>query len=279
MNPLAIAVQNIKYNIPDELLQIAFKSLLPNLNYREVDQYISIDEQILSLIIRPRVLLDCNLVGGEQAIIPLDGIVPTYLDNYAMVYRIPKSKTQNRSIISALSVGYLPYLSSGYGSTAPYLGYGATTMNGSSEITTTAMRIMDSLSSIPPIGNANVQLIGENMVLIKDSFRTTQSYFLRCILANEENLGNLSPRSYPEFSKLCLLAVKSYLYNFLIVKMDQGFIVGGQTLGSVKNIIDSYVDSEEQYQAQLREVFSKVLFMNDQPTYTRFLRSQINPTI
>ena len=277
MNPLSIAIQTIKYSIPLEILDIAFKSLLSPNSYRENNNNLySIDELILRSVIRPRVLLDMNLVGGEQAIIPLDGLAPSYVDSYGIVYRIPKSKTQNRTIVSVLSVGYIPY-NSGYGQ--PYLGYGTTSMNNSSEIGTTAMRILDSLASIPPIGNAYVQIIAENTVLIKDNFRTTQSYFIRCILANEENLANISPRSFLAFNDLCILAVKSFIYNTLIVKMDQGYIVGGQALGSIKSIIESYSDTEEQYKEMVKSVWSKVALMNDRPSYIRFIRSQICPTL
>ncbi len=270
MSAIAKALDEIKFTIPMQVLRVAFQE--EQYSWRRMP--ISMDEQILNRVLRPRVLVDCNLVGGITVNIPLDGITPAYIDNYSSVYEVPKDLTQNRSIVSVLSVGYMPYAAAfntaglGYGNVAP------TSMN---DITSAAQRVADSLSGVPPVSNAHVSLIGENTVLLRDQFRVTSAYILRCILSNDENMNNISTRSWHAFAKLCQLAVKSFIYNTMLVKMDQAYLQGGQELGAFKSYVETLSDSEEMYQTHLREVWQVTAFVNDTYAYDRFLKLQINP--
>lgn len=272
MSALTFALNEIKMRIPIEVLNVAFKTDITD--WRQAP--ISLDDRIMNQVIRQRVLTAANVVGGQMAVIPLDGLQVEYLDNYNMIYRVPKERTQNRSIVSVLSVGYLPYIN-GYGGSS--MGFGGLAPSSITEVSNTAMRVMDSVSGIPPISNAQIELLGENTVLIRDQFRTTQAYFLRCILENDENLNNISPRSWPAFADLCELAVKSYIYKTLIIKIDQGFLVGGQELGAMKAYVEECRDSEEQYRTHLKEVWRKVAFMNDQQSHQRHIRLMISPAV
>jgi hypothetical protein len=235
-----------------------------------------LDEEINFKVIRPRILPAMNLVGGELAIIPLDGLQPQYLDQYSMVYRVPRIKTQNRTIFSVHSVSYLPYVNGLGGST---LGFGGVAPSSMSEIPNTAMRIMDSHSGVPPMSNARVELIADNTLLIHDQFRTTQVYFLRCILANDDNLSNISPRSYLNLAKLIEFGVKSYIYNTLIIKLDRGYLEGGQELGGIKVYVESLSDMEQLYQDWLQGEWRRTAFMNDTDSYVRFIRAQLSAGI
>ncbi len=269
MNPVHKMLDEVKYTIPMILLQETFKD---NSNWRSAP--VSIDERIMNLIIRPRIMVDADLVGGMMIIIPLDGLQPEYIDNYSLIYKIPDDRVLNRTIISVLSIGYMPYsngfnsMGTSYGNIAP------TSINDTASVN---QRLADSYSSIPPISNAVVDLIGHNTVVIRDQFRVSAAYQLRAIVGNETNLNNLNPRSYHSFAKLCTLGVKSYIYNELIIRMDKGFLLGGQELGSFKNIVDGYADAEEQYQQYLHETYKSVAFMNDVQAFDRFLKLQICP--
>ena len=103
MNPISVAVLQIKYAIPPELLRITFQEDLKV--WRGAP--ISIDSSILNRVIRPRVLLDTNLVGGVYDLISLEGLQATIIDDLSVIYTIPVTRTQNRLILSVLSIGYL----------------------------------------------------------------------------------------------------------------------------------------------------------------------------
>lgn len=267
MSAIPKALSEIKYRIPTVVLNETFKDD----SYRAIPT--SLDEKIMSKVIRPRVLVDCDLVSGIIATIPIDHITPMILDNYTSVYHIPKDFTQNKEIVSVLSVGYLPITGS-YSSAA--LGYGNIDPIGFNAVNVNALRVADSVSSVPPVSSAVCELIASNTVVIRDMFKITSMYFIRCVLGNDPNMNNISPRSYLQFARLCELAVKSYIYNTLIVKIDTAYLVGGQELGAFKAYIESLADSEESYRTFLNENWRPTAFMNDVIGYDRFIKLQIN---
>jgi hypothetical protein len=272
MNPISKAMDEIKFRIPAQILDLVFGYK----GYGFAQAPISLDESMMNLVIRPRVLVDADLVGGMMVIVPLDGIIPEWIDNYSLVYKIPDARVMNRTIISVLSVGYMPY-SNGFNSMGT--SYGNIAPTSINDVASINQRLADSYSSVPPISNAVVDLIGHNTVVIRDQYRVSAAYQLRCIVGNEQNLNNINPRSYHMFAKLCELAIKSYIYNTLIVKIDQGYLQGGQELGIVKTIVENLADSEENYQTYLREKWRKAAFMNDVMSYDRLIKLQVNPAI
>lgn len=254
------ALLNLKYVIPIEILQAVF---LPR-SFRQRDTMESLDENIMGAVIRPRVMVHCNLVGGTEVFVPLDG-VPVYRQNdYTSVYRIPKEKTQGRSIMSVLNITFSdPTKVSSYGVAA---GEQNTTMLQG------AQAVMDAMGSIPVTSTAFVQLIGENVVMVRDTVVLPANIYLRCLLASDENMSHIQIRSYRAFAKLVELAVKSYIYNNYTIRMDMGELFGGQQLGRFKEVVDGYADSEELYQTHLTEKWQKIEVMNDREQHTRFLR-------
>ena len=269
---LTKALDELKYTIPMEILREAFKDDLQN--WRQAP--VSLDERILTKVIRPRVLVDANLVGGITTIVPLDGLTPTYVDMYTLIYNIPADRISYRDIIAVLAVGYLPYglayngLDNGIGSTNP------SSMN---DVSSGARRVGDAMSTIPLVSNALVELIGYNTILIRDQQRVTATYQLRCILGNDENLNNINPRSYHNFCKLCELAVKAYIYNTLLIKIDTAYLTGGQELGSFKSYVESLSDANENYRTYLTEVWRSTASCNDTVRYDRLIKMQISPGI
>lgn len=270
MSILAKALDELKYSIPMEILREAFKDDLQN--WRQAP--VSLDERILTKVIRPRVLVDTNLVGGVTTIVPLDGLTPKYVDTFTVLYIIPAERISYREIIAVLSVGYLPY-GMAYGTLGD--GIGAINAGSMTDVSSVAQRIGDAASSIPAVSNALVELVGYNTILIRDQLRVTNSYQLRCILANEENLNNINPRSYHNFCKLCELAVKAYIYNTLLIKIDTAYLKGGQELGSFKSYVESLSDANENYRTYLLEVWKSTAACNDTTGYDRFIKMQICP--
>ncbi len=137
------------------------------------------------------------------------------------------------------------------------------------------MAVQDSFSAIPSVSTARVELVGENMVVVKDLSNYASGTYLRCIIANDENLSNIKMRSIMAFCKMVELAIKSYIYNEYIITMDQAQLSGGQDLGRFKEIIEGYADSEELLQTFVLEKWQKIALMNDNTQMTRFLKLQI----
>lgn len=260
MGPLSRCIDEIKFRIPRAILEAVFIKRSERWRLTPV----SLDEHILNEVIRPRVLVDCNLVGGTEVFIPLDGIEVERSNDYTSVYRIPKDRTQGRSIMSVLNITFSdPTKVSSYGVAAGV---------NQSIMLQAGQAVMDAMGSMPVTSTAYVQLIGENVVMVRDTVVLPANIYLRCLLANDDNMSHLQLKSYRDFSKLAELAVKAYIYNEYVIPMDMGELLGGQQLGRFKEIIDSYADSEELYQVFLQERFQKVLLMNDRESFTRFLR-------
>jgi hypothetical protein len=263
------ALDEVKYRIPIQVLQETFR---PNYGSWRPMAPVSMDSEILSKVIKPRVVLDTNIVGGQITLIPLDGLNPEYIDRYSLLYHIPPERLNNRSIMSVLSVGLAPY---GIGNN----GFPAINNECSSDVLGVAARVGNSFSSVPIMSNATAELVERSTVVIRDSSHPNYYYVLRCVVGNEQNMENINPRSWHVFCKLCELAVKAYIYNTMLIRIDQAFLSGGQELGAFKNYVDGLADSEEMYQTQLREVWQAVNFMNSATNYSRFIRLQISPGI
>ena len=275
MNAIGKAINDLKFTIPREILDKAF--IDRDWVYRFTENT-NVDEQIRLKVVQPRVLIDTSLVGGKQFVIPLNGLNLQTYDNLTTVVHVPKSVTNNRSILTVLDVAFvsaamLNQQAGGYGAMQPGnpADCGATD-NGA--LMSAMTSVMNSGGKIPIVSTADVQLVGENTVMIR-GVTIVQNMFLRCMLTNDEELNDIHPRSIIDFSKLVELAVKSYIYNKLIVKLDTGEILGGSVLGIFKNIIESYADAEANYKDYLEQKWAKIAFMNDHTTYRRYLNMLI----
>jgi len=272
MDAIAKALDTIKRTIPREILKIAFLDHRPN--WRSVSAPISLDEQLLVKVIRPRVLVDANIYSSNEVIVPIEGLREEYIDDFTVMIEIPPEMVNNRQIVAVKSIGYLPYAVS---FSAFGAGVGTVGPSGITDLTGAGQRVGDAASNIPPVSEATCDLVGYNTVVIRNFRRITAAYHLRCLVANEENLRNINPKSYFDFAELCKLAVKSHIYNELIVKLDKAYLSGGQDLGMVKQYVDNCVDAEDMYITFLKEKWSRIAIMNDVNSHQRFIKVQINP--
>lgn len=270
MSPLSKSLDECKFRLPKPILDAVF--IQRDVRYRQLPA--SIDEHILNEVIRPRVLVDCNLAGGAEVVISLDGVPVTMTEDYGVaspfttVYRIPKSRTQGRSIMSVLNIMF---------SNSPMTTNGnAMANNQNSSMLQAGSAVFDAMASIPVTSTAKIQLIGENVVMVRDSIVMPNNCYLRCVVANDENMSHLPLKAYRQFSELVVLAVKAYVYNSYVIAMGLGELFGGQNLGVFKDIIDGYADSDELYRTYLEEKMTKVLFMSDREAYTRLLKTIIS---
>lgn len=275
MNAISVALQEIQYAIPFELLNAAFTINDPPETYRTI----SLEERIRTKCIKARVLRDCNLVGGVEMIIPLNTISPIVFNDYYTVYNIPSEYTNNREIVSALNLVQMPFSQMNYNvAGAAITGY-YSNYYGSNSLTSVANRIGLAQEDTAFISNTHIHLIGYNTIAVYANYANITPYGLRCFVENDNNLNNISPRSYKTFAQLCIKAVKSYIYNTLIVKINTAYLQSGQELSIFKSLLDSYDSAEEDYNTYLREVWQATATMNDTMQYQRLLKMMVHPGV
>jgi hypothetical protein len=239
----------------------------------------TVDDKILRKLLRKRVLIDMNITGGIETIIPLNSVQPSFYEYFYTIYQIPPEMTMNKEIVSALNIMLMP--GSGVfgqgnlgGNSFGNIGY----MN-ENPVMNVANRIGSAASPSGVLSNAHLEIVGYNTILIYANFRVLTNFGLRVLLENDSNLNNIQPRSYKDVSMACVLACKAYIYNKLIIPVNSGYLASGQDLGMFKSILESYSEAEADYNTFLRERLGAVLFMNDTTRHNRFLASMINPSL
>lgn len=262
MNPITKAVDEAMRRIPKQILDKVFVD--PNQSWRQSPSN-NVAEQIKEKVIFPRVITDCNLVGGAHVRIRLDGVAYDVGENdYTHVYRIPKDLTNGRTITSVLDVSY----GTQYQTQAHRGGMGMS--NGGAAVMM-ASAVMEAQMRPANSSSARVTLVGENTVMVQDTVMLSANLYLNCIIAHDENMSHLQARNYRPFARLVELAVKSHIYNESIILMDMGELYGGAQLGRFKEVIDGYADSEQMYQDYLTEKWQKIDFMNDSALMQKFI--------
>ena len=281
MNALQHALGMIKQQIPYEVIHAAF-----TIDENPVTVNItSIDDKVMLKCIRPRVMTDANIMGGVETVIPLNTIPPSFFEDFYTVYYIPPEQVMNREIISVIGLSSLPLMSTSGSQAMMGSAYGipngisADRGYGGNSLMAVADRIGDAAAINGVLHNAHLELVAYNTVAVYAHFRTLAYLGLRVLLANDNNMNNIQPRSYRQFSTLCTLAVKAYIYNKLVIAINNGLLSGGQDLGMFKSIIDNYAQAEEDYQNYLVNVWAKVAFMNDTQRHARFITGLIAPDL
>lgn len=278
MNAINYALTQIRRHIPEEILVAA-----TNIDIPPESRYItSVDEKIVTNIIRGIVLLDSNVINGIEMIVSLDGI-NIKLDNYYNgVFELPMERTNGRLLISVLGVGSVSMTgANGYLGGMPQLpntgSHGGGCCFTPTYQSNQANRIYNSFKGTFSDYNPNVTLIGPNVILVGGMrFFSGNSLAARVIVENDNNLNNINPKSYRYFAEACVNAAKMYIYNKLIISTDRGYLDSGQELGKFQGLIESYDSAAEDYHTFMTEVFGKVLYLNDPMRKNRFIHQMLN---
>jgi hypothetical protein len=269
MLPIQKAIQDIEFKIPNEILELAF---LRKINMTNVIRP-TLEQQIESLVIKPKVLADTSLIGGTTITVPVDKCYQEVVAynptaNYLVIY-VPPELRDNRNIVSALSLNY-----STFGTDV--LPFGLYT-NGALKMANMAMDSVD--TNTGGFATTNLELIGPNTILVHENIYSAIGGFLRIKVEYQEDMRDLNPRAYPYFSKLCLLAIQAYIYTKLAIEIDKGYVYGGHEINKVSEIIESYSDKWEEYDEYLQNTWRKIAFMNDTESNSRFIKAMINPIL
>lgn len=259
MNAITYAMSMIENSIPKEVLDKTFISQVSYMTRIPV----SASSRIKELVINKRVLKDVDIIGGTHITVPLDGLAQEYIENNAVVIRIPKSRTQGRSILTVHSIAF---------GAAAVAGIVSNPLTQGGDMANVQHQMLSGISSIPYVSEAQVTLLTEGVVMIQGVNMMSGSMYLRCEVENDSNLNNIKRRSYLAFGELCVLATKSYIYNNMVIPMDIGFMEGGATFGKITDIIDGFSDAETEYLEYLKTKWAKVNKLNDWETVEQLVR-------
>ncbi len=265
MNAISYALDMIKLEIPRPILEKVFISLAQDVSRQYTFRPVTIDSAIRDKVIEPKVLVDCNLGGGTEIYVPLLNVPSNRLDPFTIMYTIPKQLTQNRSILSVLSVSY------GQGSLMGGTNMG---LKGSSPMLDAASGVFASAGPINVISTAYTWLVGENTIVIQDNMAIPNNVFLRCKIENDKNLNSLNPTSFPYFGQFAVYATKGYIHTNSVIEMDRAFLQGGLDLNSFKTVIDGYADAWENYKDYFSKTIKKVFIYNDPESSRRMLSAR-----
>jgi hypothetical protein len=269
LNPILKAIQDCKFHIPLQLLQSTFAPT----TVLGRPTALNMDALIRDKVIDARCRVDCNLTGGTMLDIPLRNIRPMQVPlpsgtpySWSLIYEIPMSLTQNRVITRVMWIANTISPISG---TYTYASY-----NGSA-LTNAAMGVMQSQAPIPTSSTARVDIINTNTIMISDTNQWPYDCTMRVYVEYDNEMSQLPSGSYRFFSKLCLYAIKAYIYNTLIINVNQGELFLGQELGKYKEILDTYADANDLYDAYLEDTMREVLAYSDPNTARDFARLPI----
>lgn len=252
MDVINSAIRYIKRNIPAPILKDAFMGK----NHIQVRNRPtnSVDARIREEIIDGQLHEDLSRIGGPQVVIDYDGPIEE-LDDGTFVIAIPRSLTRNRRIVQVIRVGL-------DGIQAKSVSHN--TLNRSSNATMNAVGgIVAAHSTIPDINTAKVEIIGDNVIRIRDYYFQGGNFLIECLIEFDRNMGELFGPYQSDFNKLCLLATKAYIYNNLALEIDEARISGGRGLARYTQIIESYADTAEMYDSLLEEEWGRILQLND----------------
>lgn len=240
MNNLEYLTKLIKRSIPKEVIARGFQTT------RALSTiHTNVDFRIQQTILQEWVLSDIDMVAGVETNIDL--IYASYNSMPdGVIVEIPLSATGGKAITSFLSIGIGTNVSGG-GNT-----------------------LLDAIRGPEAVADSRIVPVGPNSFYIEGLVSLTGTY-LRCMLANDSDFTNLSPRAMPALGELAVLAAKAHLYNELNIAVSKGEIVSGAELGRLSSVIDEYADSLDMYNELLKS-WPKINLMQDSQSHNRLIR-------
>lgn len=245
-NAIDYAIERIHQSIPRELLDKAFLQN-PYAGYYDSR---SLSARIKDEVMGRRVLVDCNLIGGQQIFIDINNCQKEYF-NGGVFITVPHTLTQGRDIMSVFSAeNNIPQYSDA--------------MN-----ITPETRLQFGASGIVPTGITNIQVVAPNRILINTT-GVLVKLVLRCVIANDENLGNITPRHYPAFGELSVLGAKAIIYTKLSIAIGEGLNNPAEVSSYLRSQLDEYQAANEEYYNMLHTKWRKCAAWND-PEHRRIV--------
>ena len=259
MTAIEYALNEIKFNIPSEILELAFKE-----RNDIFSQVVSLDARIRKTVIEGRVIPNCSLTSGVTVKVAIDKCEIKRLPDNEFFINVPKELTNNKKIITALSLVSNTLYS-----------YGLPMYANTNGLTSVAGKMFNHLSDENVIQTARLEVVADNLIYVSDPIVSIYGGYLKVKIEYDNKMSKLSMSAYPIFSQACIYAVKSYLRNKLRVQVDQGQIYSGHELSIIKELIDEYQDAEEMYQDMLKTRLKKALFSTQSDNMSNLIKLSI----
>lgn len=254
-------------DIPKRIFEVVLRD-----TWLEQHAPVTLESKILNNIIKPRVIVDMDITGGEEVLVDLSNVTPWVNEEFAKIYNIPPELVNFREIMAVMSVSYVPF-GRVFGQKGNHALSSVPIYN--NELMVAGQQVLNSVSAIPNVSTSRAELVGFNMVRVSDRQRMHSGYVLRCYVTNDTALQNMDPRAYMKFYKLCLWATKAWLYNHIVLEMGDHYLQRGQELSVFKTIIEKWEDAAEQYEIYKAEEWDVVPVFGDEDFSMRMLQAQI----
>lgn len=248
-------LKDVYRKIPNEILREAF--------YEELKTSRSLDAIVKELIISDIVLANCNLYSGKMKKITISQdymkniddklFIGSFLGNYG-VYAIPPHVRENRPIVAITGITY-PTSLAPFG-TYPEIGVaGRSVVNGMDEM-------LESFTHSPAYIAPSAFIIDGDAGIIQLTPPSSIhiDWIMSCFLSFDKEFSNIGLNMINPLKKMVEYAAKSFIYNRMIIKINQGYLTGGFQLESIKNIIESYQDAEERFEEALMKFRGSSMF-------------------
>lgn len=255
MNVIDRCLRDIRRHIPERILKAAFLEE-PTIYARPST---SLDEEIRRRIIDEYLIPDISSFGQYQEVdIGNCPSEPDPVNPYARIYYLTSQMTGGREILAA-HIGVTPVVGSVY-TTPPIGSYLDANYSGVSGAT---RKLIDSNSPVPRISTPQVRVLGPNAISIQDPgmYVMTNKVLVKYKLSNE--LNEIKPDFYPTVAKLAVMACKQYIYNNIMMDIEQGKIMHGYEMGVFQDIVSNYSDSAQQYDDTLPQMQRELIHNDD----------------
>ena len=246
-NVINILIRNLYFKVPPEIVDVAFRD-------KRAQSHITNDAAIKELIIEDRVLVGCNQFAGKPKKIVLyesygknmeDTTFQSAMSGSYGIYAIPASVRENRPITAVLDIAY-PTTMAVYGTFPNQIAAGRSVANSVDEVLTSFTDTPVYITPTPTLLDGD-----QGIVALAPPAALHVDWVMSCLLGYDKDFSNISPNLLESLKSMTEFATKSFIYNNLFVKINQGYLQGGQQLEAIKNIIESYADSEEKFDAAL----------------------------
>lgn len=265
MSAVDYAIRQIKREIPDAILKMSFGTNRHGNIYGGTYQAgtQSMDMDIREKVIVGRVIEDINLFGGTRVAIPFIGLSYDQVDKWRRVYHIDPNKLGGLNVICAYEIcRWDPAESRSY-----------YTMDG---LARDVSILAKSIGNVRVTGSADCKLVGPNKILVYDAQHIWYSDYAAIVqLSHDPELNALPPESWKTFAQLCVLAAKAYIWNDRIISLNLGANQAGVEIGTLREIISDYQDSNELFDELFEMQWRKLAFMSDHKQMQGFIDSMI----
>lgn len=271
LDPVTYALMEVRDQIPPEVLSIVFNNKVRGLIRMHVSNADACLYEVRNRVIEQRIRRVVDAAGAQMLDIPLEGLVSEPVDRYTNIWRIPKARTQGKSITSAFALTYGSNGSIGLAPNAVSANFNIAGC-GNSQIIDNANKIMNAQANLVVNQSANCTIIGENVVMVNDYQPLMLFGYLRVIVGSDSEFSHIKPQAAHAFAQLVVWATKAYIWNNYRIDLGQGYLSGGQELPQVREVVESYSDAEMTFQDEIKR-WRKIAKMIDGPRWNRTIRA------